>query len=180
MWNPFKSKPPEEPQDPFVVPSVEDLAYTDVDMASRKELLDYVFQWCQENDFLKLVDGGRILQPNITDPDKPLQILIYETAFRNLLLKENLEHFIAKGLQDTKHDFSFSRIVELAVTIETIFDSGFINKFRWKFLIACLNYGPNLPREKLHEGLFRMLREIPTIWVMYIIQHAMQRVPVQK
>ena len=175
MW-PFKKKEiAASTTQVFELPDVDELTFNETDLISRKEFLDYVLAWCSvdENSFIRKNEQG-LLIPEINDPDKPLQRVLYETAFRNLLLEENLARFQAL-LVDTQHDYTYSRICELAVTLETTFDIGFIRKFQWKLGAALVTYGPISSAAAATERLRILFYEVPTIWVMYAIQFSMHR-----
>lgn len=175
MW-PFKKKETVVPTTPvFELPDIDELTFTETDLLSRKEFLNYIFAWCsvEEHAFIRKNDQG-LLIPEISDSDKPLQRVIYETAFRNLLLEENLVRFQSL-LVDTQHDYTYSRICELAVTLETTFDIGFIRKFQWKLGSALVTYGPISTASEAIERLQILFYEVPTIWVMYAIQFSMHR-----
>ena len=144
----------------------------DGDIETLQLIKTYVTQWCVSNKFLLKTEFGTYV-PNIinNELDNELRLHIYTLNFKRLCIDANLQDLLVR-LQDTKHDKTTTRLVDLHIQLMTDIDSRFLNVYINKLIYTLETLYPDDVIDHTWNDLFS---RIPYLWLIYVIQNIMRQ-----
>lgn len=144
----------------------------ETDQRSLQTIRSYVTHWCIANRFLLNVKGDTYV-PNINrkDLDGELKTHIYTLNFKRLCIDTYLQELLVR-LEDTEHDKTTTRLVDLHIQIMTDVDTRYVNLYINKLIYTLSNIYPEDNVDHEWEDLFE---RFPYLWLVYIIQMIMRQ-----
>lgn len=142
------------------------------DNVSLQLMKSYVKNWCIANKFLLATQGGTYV-PNITPDamDNTLRAHIYSVNFKRLCIDANLQELLIQ-LQDTQHDKTTTRLVDLHILLMTDIDPHFLNLYISKLIYTLETL---YPEDVVDHEWTSLFARIPYLWLIYVIQHIMRQ-----
>jgi len=141
------------------------------DKESLNTVRQYVTQWCILNKFL-IPSRNDSYVPNINpnEMDNQLRDYIYSLNFKRLCIDSYLQDLLSR-LQDTEHDKTTTRLVDLHIQIMTDVDPRFINLYINKLIHTLSEIYPDDNVDHTWQDIFEQL---PYLWLIYVIQNIMR------
>jgi hypothetical protein len=140
------------------------------DHESLETIKALVTHWCVANGFLLRINTAVV--PNIKADalDSKLKEYIYSLNFKRLCVNTYLQELLVL-LQDTPHDKTTTRLVDLHIQIMTEVDPKFINLYINKLIHVLSELYPDDVYDHEWEVLFT---QFPYLWLIYFIQNIMR------